>query len=150
MSWLIFAAAVWFFIIVNLPKRELKNFWSAGLWTALIGYFLNELFVKNGFYIYREMVYPISEIPLLYLIAVAGSGIILIKYLPEEKLWQLLYLALWSAGLAGLEMLAVERGLIVYLQWSLYYSFFFKLIAFIVVAWLSSITVTRERGLLFR
>ena len=149
MPWIIFAAAVWLFIILFL-RSQFGKYWSAAVWAALVGYFINDTFLINNFYSFRELLYPFHNFPIGYLIGLAGIGIILIYYLPDEKAWQLPYLILFSLVFATIEAFAVKQGFIVYIRWSLYYSFFYKLIAFIAMAWLSNLTIRRRKGFFFR
>ncbi|MDO9536436.1 MAG: hypothetical protein Q7J85_14175 [Bacillota bacterium] len=149
MVWIIFAAIIWLFIIVFL-RSLLGRFWSAGFWAILVGYFLNDIFIKNQFYLFEDLYYPFEGMPIGYLVALAGVGIIVVRFLPEEKVWQLPYLLLFSALFTVLEYFAVEQGFLLYLNWSLYYSFFYKLIAFITITWLSSLTVKRRKGYFYR
>lgn len=149
MPWIIFAAIIWLFIILFL-RSFLGRFWSAGFWAILVGYFLNDIFLQNQFYLFEELYYPIEGLPIGYLIGLAGIGIIIVRFLTEEKVWQLPYLILFSALFTVLEHFAVEQGYLIYLNWSLYYSFFYKLIAFITITWLSSLTVKRKKGYFYR
>ncbi|NMB41494.1 MAG: hypothetical protein GX996_06110 [Firmicutes bacterium] len=144
MPWIISAAVLWLFIIVFLRSQVGKH-WSAAIWAVVVGYFLNDTFITYGFYAFHESLYPFHNIPLGYLIGLGGIGIIIICFLPEEKLWQLPYLILFSLIFTALEIFAVEQEYIVYLQWSTFYSFSYKLIAFIVIAWLSNLTVKRRK-----
>jgi hypothetical protein len=128
----------------------LGKFWSGGIWAILVGYFLNEIFISNQFYTFQELLYQFQGLPIGYLIGLAGVGIIIIRFLPEEKVWQLPYLILFGLIFTALEFFAVEQGYLLYLQWSLYYSFFYKLIAFITIAWLSNLTIRRRKGYFFR
>ena len=149
MPWIIFAAVIWLFILLFL-RSQLGKFWSAGIWALIVGYCLNDIFVANQFYSFQELLYPFQGLPIGYLIGLAGVGIIIINFLPEEKAWQLPYLILLSFLFTGIEFLAVEQGYILYLQWSLFYSFLYKLIALIAIAWLSNLTVRRRKGYFFR
>ena len=149
MAWIIFAAIIWLFIIVVL-RSFLGRFWSAGFWAILVGFFLNDIFLKNQFYMFEDLSYPFEGIPIGYLVGLVGVGIIIVRFLPEEKVWQLPYLLLFSAIFTVLEYFAVEQGYLLYLNWSLYYSYFYKLIAFITITWLSSLTVKRRKGYFYR
>jgi len=131
-------------------RFQLGKFWSAGIWALLVGYFLNEIFINNQFYTFQELLYPFQGLPIGYLIGLAGIGIIIMRFLPEEKIWQLPYLILFSLLFTVLEFFAVEQGYLLYFQWSIYYSFFYRLIAFITIAWLSNLTITRRKGYFFR
>lgn len=149
MPWVIFAAVIWLFVLIFL-RLHLGKFWSAGIWALLVGYFLNDIFLTNQFYTFRDLLYPLQGLPIGYLVGLAGIGIIVISYLPEEKGWQLPYLILFSLFFTALEFFAAEQGYIIYLQWSLYYSFFYKLIALITIVWLSNLTIRRRKGYFFR
>lgn len=149
MPWIIFAAVIWLYILFFL-RFSLGKYWSAGFWALLVGYFLNDFFLANQFYVFQNLLFPLQGFPLGYLIGLAGIGIIVISYFPEEKGWQLPYLILLSFIFTALEFFAVKQGYILYLQWSLYYSFFYKLIALIAIVWLSNLTIRRRRGYFFR
>lgn len=150
MPWVILAAAVWIAIIIFVRFSGLRRYWSAGLWSLLVSYYLAYTFTSKNIYIFREVLYEFHGIPLEILIALTGIGILVIRFLPEEKPWQLPYLLLISAIMTWLEIIAVDRGYIIYQNWPFYLSFFFKLIAFITITWLSGLTVKRRRGYLFK
>lgn len=150
MPWIIFAVAVWLLLILFLKREDLKTFWSAGFWSFIVFLFLNEAFVTWGHYVYSELVFDLEGIPLAFLVAFAGLGIIIIRFLPTEKWWQLPYLFLFALGISILEYFALEQGYIIYLDWSLYYNLFFKLLGLVAVAWLSNLTVTRPSVYIFR
>lgn len=148
MPWVVFAVAIWIIILIFL-RASLGKFWSAGLWAFLVGYFLNNFFIKHEFFLFKEILYPIQAIPVAYLFGLMGIGIIIISFLPEGKAWQLPYLILLSALFAGLELLAEKQGYLTYVHWTLYDSFAYKLFAFIAIAWLSNLTVKRRRSSYF-
>ena len=149
MPWVIFAAVVWLFIILFL-RAGFGRCWSAAVWAILVGYFLNNTFVTNGFYTFQELLYQFQGLPIGYLVGLAGIGVIIVYYLPDEKTWHLPYLILFSLIFTAIEIFAVEQGYLIYLNWSLLYSFFYKLLAFIVIAWLSNLTIRRRKGFIFR
>jgi hypothetical protein len=148
LFWVIFAAVIWLFIIIFL-RSSLGKFWSAGFWAIVVGYLLNDLFIKNEFYLFNKILYPIQEIPAAYFICLAGIGVILASFLPQEKTWQLPYLILLSIIFSGLELFAERQGYLTYIHWTLYYSFLYKLFAFIAIAWLSNLTVKRRKNSYF-
>lgn len=150
MVWIIIASVVWIFIFLIIRIKGLRKYWSVAMWSVLLAYFLNEPFVTSGLYLFQDIYYPFHEIPLAYLIASAGKGIILIRYLPEEKWWQLAYLILFAAVITAIEYFTLEAGYLQYVQWSIYYSLIFRLIAFIALTWLSTLTVKVKTNYLFR
>ena len=150
MVWIIIAAVVWIFVLFFIRMKGVRKYWSVAIWSILIAYFLNEVFVESGFYLFQDIYYPVQGIPLAYLIASAGKGIILIRYIPEEKWWQLAYLILFATVITAIEYFTVEVGYLQYLQWSILNSLIFRLIAFITLAWLSMLTVRDKTTYLFR
>ncbi len=150
MLWIIIAAVVWIFIMLFIGIKGLGKYWSVAIWSVLLAYFLNGTFVASGFYIFQDIYFPFQGMPLAYLIASAGKGIILIRYLPEEKWWQLAYLILFATVITAIEYFTVEGGYLIYLQWSILNSLIFRLIAFITLTWLSMLTVREKTNYLFR
>lgn len=150
MPWIIFAAAVWILAYFLVRPRELKKTWSAALWAVLVGFFYNQTFTGHGLYRFEGQLFPVEGIPLGYLIAFAGIGIILFHFLPERKLWQFFYVLLFSFLLTVGEWFALERGLLVYLNWSLSQGLVFKYLILAAILWLSDLTIERQRGYLFR
>lgn len=150
MFWMIIAAAVWIFNLLFIRIQGLKKLWSVVFWSLLLAFFLNEPFVQSGIYLFHHMNYPLREIPLEYLLASAGKGVIIIRYLPEEKWWQLIYLVFFAAAVTAIEYYALAGGYLEYVQWSLQYSFIFRLAAYITLAWLSSLTVRQARQYYYR
>lgn len=150
LTWTIFAAIIWLFILLFL-RSDVKRLWTVAFWTILVGYLLSIDFLEKELYLFGKSYYLVEGIPLGYLIGLAGVGIIMIRFLPEEKIWQLPYLIFFSILFTGIEYLALEQGYLLYLNWSLYNSFLYKLLAFISIAWLSGLTVTRRsRNYFFR
>jgi len=150
MPWLIFAVFVWIILLVIVRLKELGRLWSAGFWSILVSCYLNNIFLSKGFYHFQETFYTYRGIPLLYLAAVGGIAIILMRFLPEQKGWQLPYLILFSAVLTALESYALGKGFIIFLQWSLPESFIFRLITIITIVWLSNLTIKQQqKGYLF-
>lgn len=145
MPWVIFAIVIWLIILIFL-RASLGKYWSAGLWALLVGYFLNNFFIKHEFYLFKETLYPIQAIPAAYLFGLTGIGIIIVSFLPEGKAWQLPYLILLSALFTGMELFAESQGCLTYIHWTLYDSFAYKLFAFITIAWLSNLTVKRRKS----
>ena len=150
MFWVIVAAAVWIYILMFIRLRGLKKFWSAAIWSVLLAFFLNLFFVRNGFYLFQDIYYPLEAIPLSYLIAAAGEGIILMRYLPDERWWQFFYLIVFAAAVCGIEHLIQGRGYLQYLRWSIYNSYVFRLIAYITLTWLSSLIIKRKQLYFYR
>ncbi len=150
MLWVIIAAVVWIFVLLFIRITGLRKYWSVVIWSILLAYFLNEVFVASGLYLFQDIYYPVHGIPLAYLIASAGKGIILIRYLPDEKWWQLAYLILFATVITAIEYFMVEGGYLLYLQWSILNSLIFRLIAFITLTWLSMLTVKEKTDYLFR
>jgi hypothetical protein len=150
LPWIIFAAIIWFFILIFL-RSEVKRLWSVAFWGLLVGYLINIVFVENGFYLFKDAYLFVEGIPIGYLIGLAGIGVIMMRFLPEEKIWQLPYLFFFSALLIGIDYLALNLGYLLYQNWPLYYSFLFKLLSFIALTWLSGLTITkRSRNYYFR
>lgn len=145
MPWVIFAAAIWLIILIFL-RVSLVRYWSAGLWALLVGYFLNDFFIKHGCYSFKKILYPIQAIPAAYLLGLAGIGIIVVIFLPAGKAWQLPYLIMLSVLFAGLELLAKNQGYLIYVHWTLYDSILYKLFAFIAIAWLSNLTIKHRKS----
>lgn len=150
MPWILFAVIVWLFLVLIFRMGGIKSFWSAGIWSFLVFFFLNEAFVGRGLYAFNKIFYELEGIPLAFLVAVTGIGIITIRFLPAEKWWQAPYLIIFALGLSVLELFALENGYIIYLEWSFYNGFFFKLLALIAIVWLSSLTVRRRTEYFFR
>ena len=145
MFWVIVAAVIWLFILLFIRFGGIKKLWSIAVWSLLLAYILNQMFVMKGFYLFQQAYYSYQGIPLAYFLGAAGAGIILIRFLPEERWWQLVYLVFFAAASSGIEYFAVEKGYLEYIQWSLYRSFIFRLIAYITITWLSSLTVRRKK-----
>lgn len=145
MFWVIVAAAIWLFILLFVRPGGIKKLWSAAVWSLFLAVFLNQTFVTKGFYLFQQTYYSYLGIPLAYFLGAAGAGMILIRFLPEERWWQLVYLVLFAAVIGAVEYFAVENGFLIYRQWSLYESFVFRLIAYIAITWLSSLTVRRNK-----
>lgn len=145
MFWVAFAAATWLFIILFL-RSNLMKYWSTGFWSMLVGFFLNDFFIKNEFYFFSNTLYPIREIPAAYFVLLAGIGVVIIYFLPQDKIWQLPYLVLLGALFSGLELFAAKQGLLTCVQWTLYYSFLFKLFYLVAIVWLSSLTVKHRKN----
>jgi hypothetical protein len=143
--WIAFAAVIWLFIFLFL-RSDLIKYWSAGFWSVLAGYFLNDFFIKNGFYFFNNTLYPIRGTPAAFFILLAGIGIVIIFFLPQDKIWQLPYLIFLSAIFSGLELFTEKQGFLTYLQWTPYYSFLFKLFFLIALAWLSSLTIKPRKN----
>ena len=141
--WIFFMIIIWLLILLFL-RSEIKRLWSVAIWAFWVGYLLNNAFVQNNFYLFKESYYFLGGIPIGYLIGLAGTGLIMIHFLPEEKIWQLPYLLLFGFIFTGLEYFAQEQGFLSYQNWSLYYSFLFKVLSFICITWLSGLTVTRR------
>lgn len=148
--WIIIAAVVWCYILVFIKIEGLKKYWSVVIWSLLLAYFINDTFVSSGLYLFQDIYYPFQGLPLAYLISSAGKGIIIIRYLPEERWWQLFYLILFAIVITAIEFFAFEGGYLVFLQWSLSLSLTFRLIAYITLAWLSMLTVREKKSYLYR
>lgn len=150
MFWIIVAAAVWIYILLFVRLGGLKRFWTVIIWSVLLAYFLNETFLALGLFSFQDTLYEINGIPLAYLFAAAGKGIIIIRYLPEEKGWQFSYLILFAVVVTAIEFFALERGFLQFMQWAIYQSFIFRLIAYITLAWLSNLTLRKKQSYLYR
>lgn len=149
MSWLICAALVWIIILLIVRLKELGRLWSAGFWSLLVCYYLNQFFLAKGFYSFQDAFLTFQGVPLLLLAAGAGGAIIMMRFLPEQKGLQSLYLILISAGLTGLKFVALSMEDIIFLHWSLPDSFVFTLIALITIVWLSNLTIKQKKGIFF-
>jgi len=143
--WVAVAAFVWLFILLFL-RPVLIKYWSAGFWGILGGYFLNDFFIKNEFYSFNNTLYPIQGIPAAYFVLLAGLGVVIISFLPQDKIWQLPYLLFLDAIFSGLELFIAKQGFLTYFQWTLYHSFLFKLFFLITLVWLSSLTVKHRKN----
>ena len=145
-----FAAIIGIFYLLFL-RSEVKRIWSVAFWGLKVGYLVNIVFVSNEFYLFKDAYFSVEGIPISYLIGLAGIGVIMMRFLPEEKIWQLPYLFFFSALLTGIDYSALKLGYLLYQNWPLYYSFLFKLLSFIALTWLSGLTVTkRSRSYYFR
>lgn len=144
MPWLIFAVLVWIIVLLIVRIKELGRLWSAGFWSIIVSYYLNTLLIGKGFYQFQETFYAYQGIPLFYLAALGGIAIIIMRFLPKEKFWQLPYLILFSAGLTGLDFFAHSGNYILFLQWPLLDNFLFKLFAIITIVWLSNLTIKQQ------
>jgi hypothetical protein len=144
MSWLVFAVLVWIVLLFIVRFKELGRLWSACFWSILVSYFLNQIFVNKGLYQFQETFYTIEGIPLFYLIALGGMAIIIVRFLPEQKIWQLPYLILFSAGLTMLNFFTLSKKYILFLQWSPADSFIITLIGLITTVWLSNLTIKQQ------
>lgn len=150
LPWILFSVIIWLVILLFL-RSEVKRLWSAAIWAFLIGYLLNSFFIQNNFFLFKESYYFLGGTPIGYLIGFAGTGLIMIRFLPEEKIWQLPYLLLFGIFFTGLEYFAQGQGFLSYQNLSLCYSFLFKVLSFISITWLSRLTVTRRtRNYYFR
>ncbi len=141
MPWLVFTVLVWLVLLFTAGFKELGRLWSSCLWAILVGYFFNRFFISEGLYQFQETLITYNDIPLLYLAALGGLAVIIMRFLPEQKIWQLPYLILFSAGLTMLNFFALSKKYILSMQWSPADSFIFTLIAIITVVWLSSLTI---------
>lgn len=150
MFWIIVAAAVWVFIFLFIRIRGIKKLWSVVFWSILLVYFLNEPFVAGGIYLFQNSYYPFQGIPLEYIIASAGKGVIIVNYLPEEKWWQFVYLIFFAMVVSAVEYYAVDGGYLYYTNWSVYYSFIFRLVAYLALVWLSNLTVRQDKYYFYR
>lgn len=151
MPWLVFAVLVWIVILFIVRFKELGRLWSAGFWSILVSLFLNRTFVSKGFYQFQEEFYIYEGIPLFYLVALGGMAIIIMRFLPEQKIWQFPYLTLFSAGLTMLNFFVLSEKYILFIQWSFADNFIFTLISLITIVWLSNLTIKQqERRYYFR
>ncbi|NLX91303.1 MAG: hypothetical protein GXZ07_06910 [Firmicutes bacterium] len=144
MPWLIFAVLVWIIVLFIVRIKELGRLWSAGFWSIIVSYYLNTLLTGKGFYQFQETFLTYHGIPFLYLAALGGIAIIIMRFLPQEKFWQLPYLILFSAGLTGLDFFAQSRNYLLFLQWSLLDNFLFKVFTIITIVWLSNLTIKQQ------
>jgi hypothetical protein len=145
LFWVIVAAVIWLIVPFFVRLGGLKKLWSVAVWSFLLAFFLNQTFIAKGLYLFHQAYFPYQGIPLAYFLGAAGAGIILIRFLPEERWWQLIYLVLFTAVISGIEFFAVENGYLEYIQWSIHESFIFRLIAYIALTWISSLTVKRKK-----
>ena len=145
MFWTIMAAVVWLFIILFL-RSSLVKYWGAGFWSIIVGYLLNDFFIKNGFFVFNHILYPIRGIPVAYFALLAGIGIVVVFFLPQNKIWQLPYLILLVASFSTLELFAEKQGYLTYINWNLYSSFLFKLLTLVTITWLSNLIIKHRKN----
>lgn len=150
MFWVITAAVIWLFVVIFIRLSGLKKLWSVAIWSLLLALFLNQTFVAKGLYLFQQVYFPYQGVPLAYFVGAAGTGIILIRFLPEERWWQLIYLVLFAAVVSVVELFAVENGYLEYIHWSIHESFIFRVIAYIAIIWLSSLTIRRKKSYRYR
>ncbi|HHU76665.1 MAG TPA: hypothetical protein GXZ24_07230 [Firmicutes bacterium] len=144
MPWLIFAVLVWIVVLLIVRPRGLARLWSAFFWSIPSGFFPNQIFVSKGLYQFQESQYFLGDVPLFYLVALGGLAVIVMRFLPEHKIWQFPYLILCSLVLMLLQIFALSKNYILFIQWSLIDSFIFILIALITIVWLSSLTIRKQ------
>lgn len=149
MPWIIFAAIIWIINLIFIRPSGLKKCWSAGFWSLLMGYFMTEALVIQNDITFNKEMYSIEGIPIAYLVGLAGLGLIIVKFIPGDKFWKLPYLIFLTAVLTWVEIFFINNEYLIVNQWSLYYSFFFKLITLISIVWLSLLTVRKRKGYLF-
>ncbi len=149
MPWIVFAVTVWLLSLFLLRSRGLKIHWTAGAWSLLVGFFMTETLLIRNNIIFSQGIYLFQGIPTAYLVGLAGLGLLMIRFLPAEKAWQLPYLLVITALLTWVEIVLINNGLIIIEQWSLYDTFSFKLIALVSITWLSQLTVREKKGYLF-
>jgi hypothetical protein len=150
LPWLVAAVVVWLFIIVFLRTRQLGKYWSAGVWALLLSYFLTRTFLEKGFFSFNNAMFSFQNMPLAFFVTTVGIGIIVIRFLPQEKVWQFPYLVLVTIILMVLENLILSWVHLASFNWSLYDSFLFKLLALIALAWLSGLTIKKRKTYFFR
>ncbi len=149
MPWIIFAAIIWILNVLFIRPYELKKHWSVGAWSLLVGFFVTEALVFQGVISFHEGLYLFQEIPIAYIIGVSGLGLMIIRFLPSDKLWKLLYLIFVTGVLTWVEVIFINNGYLTIEPWSLYYSFFIKLFTLVCIAWLSHLTIRQSKGYLF-
>ena len=149
MPWIIFAAIIWILNVLFIRPYELKKHWSVGAWSLLVGFFITEALVFQDVISFNEGLYVVQGVPIPYLIGVSGLGLIIIRFLPSDKLWKLLYLVFVTGLLTWVEVIFINNGYLSIQPWSLYYSFFIKFIALVCITWLSHLTIREKKGYLF-
>jgi len=150
LPWIILAAIIWLINLIFIRPSGIKKYWGAGIWSLLLGFFMTEaLVIQNDILFSNQVTFMVQGMPVAYLVGLAGFGLIIKCFLPVEKFWKLPYLIFLAAVLTWVEILFINNGYIITNQWSLYYSYLFKLIFLVSVAWLSHLTVREKRGFLF-
>jgi len=149
LPWIVFAAVIWILNVLIVRLHGLKQYWSAGVWSLLVGYFFTESLVIGNDAVFFHGTYLVQEIPVFFLAGITGLGLLVIRFLPDEKLWKFFYLLFITALLTWVEIFLINSGFIVITGWSLYYSFTFKLLALVCIAWLSQLTVRQRKGYFF-
>ncbi len=149
MPWIVFAAVIWILNVLFVRLHGLKQYWSAGAWSLLVGYFFTESLVIGNEVVFSHSTYLVQEVPVFFLAGITGLGLFVMRFLPDEKLWKLFYLLLITALLTWVEIFLINSGFILITGWSLYYSFIFKFIALVSIAWLSQLTVRQRKGYFF-
>lgn len=125
LPWLILAIISWLAIYFLCSFRVFLHALPVGIWTMFIGAILEYFFVRYEFWTERFIMIPIGGLDLFVVVGPFFTiGIILIRFLPAGKYGKLAIVFVLSLIAAGVELLAVKMGFLVYNQekWTVLYS----------------------------
>lgn len=149
MAWTVLTVILLVLTIIFLRKRLLSRFWTGGLWATLLYFTLLHIALELNLYSFQGYFYTFNNIPLFLLTSVFLFGILFVRFLPDQKGMQIIYMAFISVVLVILESFFKEMDFIAYNNWQNLFSLPVNIIFLITLSWLSDLTVPKRRGYFF-
>ncbi|MGI6097463.1 MAG: CBO0543 family protein [Dethiobacteria bacterium] len=149
MPWLVIAVITWIILLLSLRGIQIRRLWTAGFFSLLLVGSVSYIGVNLGLIRFNNALYSLNGIPVFFLLAAIAVGMLVVRFLPESKGWQLLYILLISIISVIIDFYFTEKNFLVYENWQIGYSFLVYFFVLTTTVWLSDITVKRRRGYLF-
>lgn len=125
LPWLLLAAVSWLIIAFSCSRKAFWRGLPAGIWTMATGTILELFFINHKFWVERFIMIHIGELDLFVITGPFFSvGLLLIRFLPENRWGRYLAVLFWSGFATGIELLAVKLGFLEYqpAKWSMFHS----------------------------
>lgn len=149
MAWTILAAFLLVLNIIFLRNRFLARYWTGGLWATLLCFIVLHMALDLNLYSFQEYFYTFNEIPLFLLVSIFLFGILFVRFLPEQKGTQVIYIIFIAVVLTIVKSFFKELDFIIYHNWQSFYSLPVNLFFLITFTWLSDLTVPKRKGYFF-
>ncbi|WP_132017845.1 hypothetical protein [Hydrogenispora ethanolica] len=148
--YILFAFIMLSFMLVFVPKREIKKlFWFGLLWGSTLDFIVETLFSVLHLIKYLNIEpFNLGVLPLWTVLSWTPTNIVFIYFLPEQKkryiFW--LYILMYSGLTAAVGTILVQLRLLVFIHWSVVHWFILAVIFYYLMAKHYQLLEPKEMG----
>lgn len=145
MEYLILAVIGWAAVIILIPTERIRELFMVPIIAFIWMVIVTNISVSLNYYRYYDVLIAIGYAPVFQSLAAAAIGILMVNWLTENPISELLSSVLASILLVVLRSFFVQLGAFKYIRFDQIISFIQTLAVFSVFIWISLAAVGQEK-----